>query len=112
MCVNGVPHAQCKTCGWNTTHSTKYHNAAINGGSAFKLADECPDHPLVKLQRSAQPGTGQAVPPPTSNGLAGAASITVDASKAKAVLDNLERNAASADTPEIVSALRSLLHLN
>ena len=25
--MNGSIHMKCKTCGWNTTHSTKYHNA-------------------------------------------------------------------------------------
>ena len=106
MIINGVPHASCKECGWNTTHSTKYHAMAVAAGSAFKLADVCPRHPLVQLQ---QQGKGDDQKPAPKNGANG---VYIDSAQACSVLDNLERNSPSADTADAVSALRKLFQIN
>jgi hypothetical protein len=51
--VNGTPYAYCGKkpngieCGWNTTHSTKFHKKWSAEGTVFNLALECPSHELV-----------------------------------------------------------------
>ncbi len=48
--VNGTPYAYCGKehngikCGWNTTHSTKFHKKWAAEGTALNLALECPSH--------------------------------------------------------------------
>ena len=110
MIINGVAHASCKECGWNTTHSTKYHAMAIAAGASFKLADVSPRHPLVQLQQQGQ-GAGQQ-PPPKTLPTSSANGVFIDSAQARSVLDNLERNSPSADTAAAVSTLRKLFQIN
>jgi len=51
---DGQPHAYCSrqashggTCGWNTTHSTKYHGQALANPSSFDIYTVCPNNDLA-----------------------------------------------------------------
>jgi hypothetical protein len=51
--VDGTPYAYYGKkhdgieCGWNTTHSTKFHKKWVAEGTVSNLALECPSHELV-----------------------------------------------------------------
>lgn len=113
----GVPHAYCTKklpdgtiCGWNSSHSTKYH--AMSQRDGFDLAAISPQHPLV-LARSTQGSSGE-------SGATGSSGRTLDAStnnvtirrdQAMAALSNLERNASSAETISVIDTLRTLFSI-
>ena len=46
--INDKPHAWCGSCGWTTTHSTKYHDDWNVSKSTFVLHDK---HPLTKAKK-------------------------------------------------------------
>ena len=114
-----TPHAFCAKscngtqCGWNATHSTKYHNIFAANPAMFKLADHCPFHPLVLAQGSSSTSKSSAATE-CSSLTAGSSGdhVLVNKSQAKDVLEKLERNSASHETVEIVGALRTLFSLN
>jgi hypothetical protein len=56
--INDKPHAWCGTCGWTTTHSTKYHDEWNSNKSTFVLHNK---HPLVLAKLNAKRG-GQPKP--------------------------------------------------
>ena len=115
-----VPKAYCsktgangQCCGWNDSHSTKYHAKMMANPSGFDLATECPTHPLVfALGKNGGGGTSPA--PPTTNPSANPSSnqVVVDKTVANAALANLERNSPNPDTVEICNVLRNLFSLN
>ncbi len=60
--VGGTPHAYCGKkhngieCGWNTTHSTKFHKKWVAECTAFNFVSECPSHELVlKSNKESKP---------------------------------------------------------
>ncbi len=46
--INDKPHVWCGSCGWITTHSTKYHDDWNGSKSTFVLHDK---HPLTKVKQ-------------------------------------------------------------
>ena len=60
--IGGVPHAYCgkkcngSECGWNTTHSSKYHQAWKRDPS-FDLAAFSPNHELCLAKKASNSGT-------------------------------------------------------
>ena len=116
MWANGAPHAWCKECGWSPSHSTKHHDAAMTEGSSFKIEAHGPRSPLAEAKKTQ---SGQGNPPPASNpgastegGGGSANTVSINKDKAKAALNNLESSATSAETIEVVTALRDLFSLN
>jgi hypothetical protein len=76
--VDGTPYAYCGKknngieCGWNTTHSTKFHKKWAAEGTCFNLALECPSHELVlKSNKGSKPksttSSSSAETSPTAN---------------------------------------------
>jgi hypothetical protein len=58
--INDKPHAWCGSCGWTTTHSTKYHDDWNVSKSTFVLHDK---HPLtIAKQGSGKKGGAQQKP--------------------------------------------------
>jgi len=104
MTIKGEAHAHCKTCGWNTTHSTKYHEAAMAQGASFNLANECPGHPLLQLQRKLDSEAGGA-------GGAGedGSSLKVNGEEVRKLLNNAKHNSSSAEASELATGLQKLL---
>ncbi len=63
--INDKPHAWCGSCGWTTTHSTKYHDDWNVSKSTFVLHDK---HPLtIAKQGSGKKGGAQQKPKSKSN---------------------------------------------
>ena len=110
---NGVPHAFCNkksngnVCGWNTTHSSKFHSIAKNtpNWSIHELAKLSPKHPLVMAAKTSEP--------PSVNVNAKQASENHKAiDQAKNVLSSFERSVQSDEARSVIEGLRSALGLN
>ncbi len=61
-----------KVCGWNTTHSTKFHGSFMSAPHCFPA--NLPDtHPIwAKVSKAAHGKEGTGVPPPPASGALGA----------------------------------------
>lgn len=109
MMINGVPHAFCgkkgsngSPCGWNPSHSSKYHGVAEREGASFNLADHSPQHPLVLAQGRSN----------VTQGVVSANNFGIAKDQVVAALSSLERNATSEDTMQMIAAFRNLLSIN
>ena len=114
-----VPKAYCsKTgtngcCGWNNSHSTKFHAKFMANPSSFNLANECPNHPLVfALAKGDGGGTPAQAQGPSPSASTNTNQVVIDKTVANAALTNLERNSPNPDTVEICNVLRNLFSLN
>jgi len=102
----GTPKAHCNRCGWNDSHSTKYHSAYSKNPASFNICTASPKHPLTL----AKFGSGTPMSPKTQE--VSPDHVLVSKAHAESVLTNLERTSASDDTVEMVGALRTLFSLN
>ena len=119
--VNGIPHANCKTCGLTTTHSTGSHKEYLANPAVFCLPAT---HPLA--QAKAASGTGQTGPAPPVGAVVGpgttvgtsatGSSLTttpdtliLSKSTVDAKLTALERSSTNPDMPELCAVFRDLL---
>ena len=59
--VNGTLMLSCKTCGYNTTHSTKFHGAWAKNPASFKLSA---NHMYEREKKCIGKGGPPANPPP------------------------------------------------
>ena len=122
---NGEPHAYCKWCkrsnngnkgGWNPTHNSKWHDAAMKDGFTVlqTLATLDPGHYLVAQVRSNQ--KGEQAPDLASasdissntGGMVGALTVT----QGKNICDRFKSSAESDDTRNMVDKLQRALGLN
>jgi len=119
--VDGCVKAYCKKCGWNTTHSTKYHTRWEKNPSTFVLPDTHPlSQALVKQGKKppssvTAPKTDASTAPSANSSITNTTltdTVTFSRSKAKATLDEFERNSTSADTAALCGILKSLWDLN
>ena len=118
--VKGKWCAWCKEgCGWNSTHSTKYHEKAVNDSnwSIKKLESVCPKHPLVMAVKAGaaspkQESSGGGGESTDSGGGSGSGAAAVDAGQAKTILTQLERGAKSDEARTMIESLRTGLGLN
>jgi len=120
--VKGKWCAWCKEgCGWNPTHSTKYHEKAMgdNSWSIKKLESACPKHPLVMAIKAGSNSTpakeGASPGQDASDGggeNAGTGSVAVNTGQAKTILTQLERGAVSDEARSMIESLRTGLGLN
>ena len=122
MWVEGVPKTFCKhvnpqtnqPCGWNSSHSTRYHKMAMREGSAFNLATWSPRHPLVIAKTGTTNSDGRSrgdlgcAQPPGAR----ANHVSIDRDRARDALASIERSTTSDDTIEMVEAMRTILSLN
>lgn len=106
-----VPHVHCsrtitpngRQCGWNTTHSTKYHDAAMAQGASFDLAQISPNHPLVLAKKALSVNTGATFQRDIFDRIP-----EVPRERAAALLQQLERNATNDEAIEFVGTLRTI----
>ena len=103
-------------CGWNSTHSTKFHDHAMSDDnwSVKKLEIVCPKHPLVEMVKHEESEDSSAKETTSGadegGGSAGAAGI--NAAQAKAMLIQLERAAQSDEAHSVIESVMTLLGLN
>ncbi len=78
--VDGVLYINCKTCGLNTSHETRQHDAYVTNSSSFKLASthfyvkEC-THLAQGYTGVMKTAPGMVPPPPTEPGPAHATGL-------------------------------------
>ena len=105
-----VPHFHCnrttpngRLCGWNTTHSTKYHKMAMAQGASFDLAKVSPNHPLVLAKKALAVNTGATFQRDIFDRIP-----EMPPERAAALLQQLERNATNDEAIEFVGTLRTI----
>jgi hypothetical protein len=109
--VDGTPYGYCGKkhngikCGWNTTHSTKFHKKWAAEGNAFHLALECPSHELVSKfnTRSSKP---KSTTSSSSAGKSATANHVVLPDSVKAMLSQLSD---SVHTPTEQALMESMM---
>ena len=84
---SGTPKAHCKFCGWNDTHSTKYHPDFAENPSTFNICDASPKHPL-SLAKLGGGGPTTPTSPPAPKA-ASPDHVLVSKAHAESVLSNL-----------------------
>jgi hypothetical protein len=114
--VNGTPYAYCGKkhngieCGWNRTHSTKFHKKWAAEGTVFNLALECPSHELVlKSNKGSKPK------PTTSSSSAGksaTAKHVVLPDSVKAMLSQLSDRVRTPTEQVLMESMMKSLGLN
>ena len=119
---DGVPHTYCATCrkkemgnrnGWNSTHSTKFHDAAQKDGFSVlgSLAAASPDHPLVAAVRSTGRG-GTTVEIPSLQATSSGSSLTgTSREQSMQIFRQFATMAKNDDERKIVDDLQSALAL-
>ncbi len=109
-------YINCKTCGLNTSHGTRQHDAYVKNSSSFKLPST---HFYIKeCTRLAQGYTGvmktasgMVPPPPTVPGPAaatGSTTLTIKRSKLESILADYERNSTNPNSSDLSDMMRSL----
>ena len=120
--VSNVAHVYCgkshqgTPCGWNSTHSTKFHEPATTtqNWSLKSLALLSPNHPLVLASKSktGPPATNNDQPPPAPTDSSGTEGSAINTLKhAKTVLSQLERSAKSDEARGIIESTMEALGL-
>ena len=106
--VSGVPQAYCgkqcapgKTCGYNATHSSKWHAQWARDGDSFDLSQYSPNHGLVQAWRSAGGSEG-------SKGAAPSAAGAMSAAEVKKKLTKLEPHVQGEEAKTVLSAISSI----
>jgi hypothetical protein len=108
--VNGVLMLHCKTCGYNTTHGTKLHEAWASNPSSFKLSE---NH-MYERERKKVGQSGQNPPPtpPTHQPRLPSASsstlISFTRAELEAKLSALERTSTNPNASELSEYFRSV----
>ena len=114
--VNGLLYINCKTCGLNTSHGTRQHNAYVKNSSSFKLPTT---HFYVKeCNRLAQGYTGvmktasgTVTTPPIVLGPAASTcstTLTIERSKLESMLADYEHNSTNLNALDLSDMMRSL----
>lgn len=115
--VNGTLMVKCKTCGFNTTHSTKYHDDWSSNPSGFKLKA---NHPYTQecAKLGISPGQSAPAAPPAAPPAAAPASapagsagalLTIDRAQLEQKISNFERNSTNPSASDVSEAIRALL---
>eukprot|EP00956_Cyclotella_meneghiniana_P039536 scaffold173548_cov23-Cyclotella_meneghiniana.AAC.1 len=108
--INNVWHMVCnKGCGWNTTHTTKYHGAFTPNPSAYPTALPS-THPyhlkVAKDNHGVSPTISPSTSPSSSCPLTSNL-ITIDKAKWMALCDHHERNVTDPSLASFFSLLQS-----
>ena len=114
--VDGVLYINCKTCGLNTSHGTRQHDAYVKNSSSFKLPSthfyvkECPclAQGYTGVMKTA---SGMVPPPPSAPGPApatGSTTLTIQRSKLESMLADYERNSTNPNASDLSDMMRSL----
>jgi hypothetical protein len=118
--VNGSLMVKCKTCGLNSTHTTKFHAAWESNPSSFRL----PSTHMYITEKARLAAASSSQPPPVYNqrvpadaaaggnnaGVSGAAGfLSISRADLESRLANLERNSTNPNASEMSDFLRSLL---
>ena len=118
--VNGRWMMLCnRGCGWNTTHTTHFHNKWKSNSSTFVLP---PSHPF-HLKSSASGGGGGVTPapappvpevhPPTGSPVSSSlGSLSLDCDAIKSALEHEIRTTPSTEVAAALEAIANVLHLN
>jgi hypothetical protein len=109
--VNGTLMLSCKTCGYNTTHSTKFHGAWAENPASFKLSA---NHMYEREKKRIGQGGPPVNPPPSApappstsaGGTAGVISFTRAELEAK--LAAVERTSTNPNASEMSEYFRSV----
>ena len=112
--MNGCMHMKCKSCGWNTTHSTKYHEEWNRNKQGFTMPANSPFQTekarleaggdYVNIPRAPQNPPGQ--PPPAAPPTQGAGTITYDRATIEARIDDIERNSDDPNASDFAELIR------
>ena len=113
--VNGVLMASCKTCGLNTTHTTKTHDEWTANPTSFKLPSthlytkECAK--LGQRQQSSNSPPPPSSGPTPSDSASGSASsmVSFERSVLESKLTNYERTSTDPNASSVSEAIRALL---
>jgi hypothetical protein len=109
--VNGTLMLSCKTCGYNTTHSMKFHGAWAKNPDSFKLSA---NHMYEREKKRIGQGGPPANPPPKapappSTGTGGSAGvISFTRAELEAKLAAVERTSTNPNASELSEYFRSV----
>jgi hypothetical protein len=113
--VNGSLMVNCKSCGFNTTHSTKFHDLWAENPTTFRLSA---NHSYTKALASLGSGShGNVKPPPppppppntgTTSGTAGNM-LSIDRAVLEQRISDFERESTNPSASDVSEAIRALL---
>lgn len=117
--IDGKTYAYCgkkcngEVCGWNRSHSTRYHGQWSSAPSTFNLADVCPTHELVratgaKPSSSSSSSSSRSSPSSMSSSTANASITSEQAAKLRALRDS----ARTQDAEDVMDRVNQILCLN
>ncbi len=114
--VDGTPYAYCgkkhngSECGWNMTHSTKFHKKWVAEGTVFNLVLECPSHELVlKSNKGSKPKSSSSS---SSAGKSATANHVVLPDSVKAMLSQLSDSVCTPTEQVLMESVMKSLGLN
>ncbi len=114
--IDGTPYAYCGKkhtgieCGWNTTHSTKFHKEWAAEGTAFNLALKCSSHELVlKSNKGSKP---KSTTSSSSAGKSATANHVVLPDSVKAMLSQLSDSVCTPTEQVLMESVMKSLGLN
>eukprot|EP00956_Cyclotella_meneghiniana_P026194 scaffold56008_cov50-Cyclotella_meneghiniana.AAC.1 len=116
---DGVLKVNCRVCGLNTTHSSRYHSAWASNPSTFRLPDNnvyvkaCQSitRNLPKPPPTNPPSTPPPSQPPGQNPSGQAGSLVLDRASLESKMSQYERTSTDPNASSIVDAFRFLLYL-
>ena len=108
--VNGTLMVQCKTCGLNSTHSTKFHSAWQSNPTSFKLPASHPySRALSNIKPPVQPPSQPPTQSPGQGSGGGSGMISWKRADLEAKLSSFERNSTDPNASCVSEAIRALL---
>ena len=101
--VRGEAYCACRACGWNKTHSSKYHQQWLSDKSNFALPAEHPfSKKLVELGKDPSPA------PPAAPAATNPSDVKTVLSGMTAHFDAMEVNTSDPDASKLAAAIRDL----